>query len=276
MENIVSNNDWDWRMYCGNKRCNFSREFKLKDLKNFFDNRFNRQIYETNKEYDINIFSDLYDEIICENCDASPLFIINNKHEYILNPEKIIPCEKCEKPILLTRLKIKKGTKLCTPCARGKEKSEIQRIKDHNDQAIPKSPPIPDHLKICMKCGSDATTRYSVINQQWFIGCSTFPQCWWKYPLPRDLGNGLIQSMSDARYIKDASHAFTLKGTADELLEAARLCYRVKDKQILNEIFVTMKGRSQRRAQGGKSKNQKLENYILAVEKYLKEIDIDD
>ena len=143
MENIVSNNDWDWRMYCGNKRCNFSSELKLKDLKNFFDTKFNRQIYETNKEYDINIFSELYDEIICENCDASPLFIINNKHEYILNPEKIIPCEKCEKPILLTRLKIKKGTKLCTPCARGEEKSKIQRIKDHNDQVIPKSPPIP-------------------------------------------------------------------------------------------------------------------------------------
>tara|TARA_E500000178_G_scaffold349733_1_gene407248 strand:+ start:1979 stop:2227 length:249 start_codon:yes stop_codon:yes gene_type:complete len=82
--------------------------------------------------------------------------------------------------------------------------------------------------------------------------------------------------MSDARYIKDANHAFTLKGTADELLEAARLSYRAKDKQILNEIFVTMKGRSQRRAQGGKSKNMKLENYILAVEKYLKEIDIND
>lgn len=82
--------------------------------------------------------------------------------------------------------------------------------------------------------------------------------------------------MSDARYIKDANHAFTLKGTADELLEAARLSYRAKDKQILNEIFVTMKGRSQRRSQGGKPKNPKLENYILAVEKYLKEIDIND
>ena len=36
--------------------------------------------------------------------------------------------------------------------------------------------------------------------------------------------------MSDARYIKDANHAFTLKGTASELLEAARLSYRVKNK----------------------------------------------
>ncbi len=82
--------------------------------------------------------------------------------------------------------------------------------------------------------------------------------------------------MSDARYIKDANHAFTLKGTASELLEAARLSYRVKDKQILNEILITMKGRSQRRSQAGKSKNHKLENCILAVEKYLKEINLDD
>ena len=269
-------NDWDWRIYCPNKKCNYSVELQLKDLKNFFDKKINKKIYESNSNYDINIFSDLYEEITCDNCDSFSLYVINNKHEYILDPEKIIPCEKCEKPILLSRLKTLKGTKICTPCARGKEKTAIEKIKEYNDKAIPKSPPIPDHLKICMKCGSDATTRYSVSNQQWFIGCSTFPQCWWKYSLPKHLGDGLFETMSDARYIKDASHAFSLKGNADELLEAARLSYKVKDKQMLNEILITMKGRSQRRAQGGKSVNQKLENYITGVEKYLKEIDIDD
>ncbi len=265
MANIVSNNDWDWRIYCGNKRCNYSSELKLKDLKNFFDSRFNRQIYETNKEYDINIFSDLYDEIICETCDTSPLFIINNNHEYILNPEKIIPCEQCEKPILLTRLKVKKGTKLCTPCARGEEKSKIQKIKDHNDQAIPKSPPIPDHLKTCMKCGSDATTRYSLINQQWFIGCSTFPQCWWKNKLPKYLGNGLFEPMTSARHIVDANHSFSIKGSSDELLQAAKVAFKVRDKNILKEIRIEMDDRKKSRKEKGKPENNLLNRYLSAV-----------
>ena len=69
---------------------------------------------------------------------------------------------------------------------------KLLEVTEHSDS---------DHLKICMKCGSDATTRYSVSNQQWFIGCSTFPQCWWKYSLPKYLGDGLFETMSDARYI---------------------------------------------------------------------------
>ena len=103
---------------------------------------------------------------MCGKCETFPLYIINNKHEYILDPENIIPCEQCKKPIILTRLKIKKGTKICTPCARGEEKTTIEKIKAHNDKAIPKSPPIPDHLKICMKCGSrwGGATIYIYIN----------------------------------------------------------------------------------------------------------------
>ncbi len=49
---------------------------------------------------------------------------------------------------------------------------------------MPKSPSIPDNLKKCERCGFESTTRYSVINQQWFIGCSTFPNCWWKKAMP--------------------------------------------------------------------------------------------
>ena len=66
-------------------------------------------------DYDINIFSHLYDEIMWE-CDNFPLSIINNKHEMVLDPDNIIPCVECEKPILLNRLKIKKSTKVCTMC----------------------------------------------------------------------------------------------------------------------------------------------------------------
>ena len=59
-------------------------------------------------------------------------------------------------------------------------------------------------------------------------------------------------------------------------LKSAQLAFKVKDKQILKEIFVEMKGRQQRRSQRGKSQNPVLNNNIAAVEQYLKEIDIDD
>tara|TARA_B110001452_G_scaffold266884_1_gene274941 strand:+ start:612 stop:1133 length:522 start_codon:yes stop_codon:yes gene_type:complete len=112
MENIDTKNNWDWRIYCNNKSCDFNVELKLSNLKTFFDEKFGEEIFESKKDYDINIFSYLYDEIMCGICENFPLTIINNKHEMVLDPDKIISCEQCEKPILLTRLKIKKGTRV--------------------------------------------------------------------------------------------------------------------------------------------------------------------
>ena len=42
--------------------------------------------------------------------------------------------------------------------------------------------------------------------------------------------------MSYGRYITDASHSFSLKDGANELLKSAQLAFKVKDKQILKEI----------------------------------------
>ena len=82
--------------------------------------------------------------------------------------------------------------------------------------------------------------------------------------------------MTQGRYIIDASHSFSLKDGANDLLKSAQLAFKAKDKKILKEIFVEMKGRQQRRSQRGKSINPVLNNNIAAVEQYLKEIDIDD
>ena len=82
--------------------------------------------------------------------------------------------------------------------------------------------------------------------------------------------------MTQGRYIIDDSHSFSLKDGANDLLKSAQLAFKVKDKKILKEIFVEMKGRQQRRSQRGKSINPVLNNNIAAVEQYLKEIDIDD
>ena len=82
--------------------------------------------------------------------------------------------------------------------------------------------------------------------------------------------------MTQGRYIIDASHSFSLKDGANDLLKSAQIAFKVKDKKILKEIFVEMKGRQQRRSQKGKSINPVLNNNIAAVEQYLKDIDIDD
>ena len=76
-----------------------------------------------------------------------------------------------------------------------------------------------------------------------------------------------------ARYISEANHAFSLKGSADDLLEAAKLAVKVKDKIILKEILVEMLGRKQNRETKKKKPNNKLNSYIPAVEEYLKSLD---
>jgi len=76
-----------------------------------------------------------------------------------------------------------------------------------------------------------------------------------------------------ARYISEANHAFSLKGSADDLLEAAKLAVKVKDKIILKEIHVEMLGRKQNRETKKKKPNNKLNSYIPAVEEYLKSLD---
>ena len=126
---VLNTNNWDWRIYCGNRKCDFSIELKKENLQNYFDTKFGKQIYETSKQYDINIFSELYEEMMCGKCETFPLHIINNKHDLILDPENIVTCAECEKPILLTRLKIKKNTKICTPCAKEMEKSTAEKLK---------------------------------------------------------------------------------------------------------------------------------------------------
>jgi|TARA_B100001964_G_scaffold112699_1_gene125716 hypothetical protein len=259
MKNIK--NDWDWRIYCGNKKCDFKIELKMSNLKSYFDGKFNKQIYETNKEYDINIFSDLYDEIMCGKCETFPLYVINNVHEYILNPKNIIPCEECGKPIILTRLKIKKNTKICAPCARGEEKSTIEKIKIHNDQVIPKSPLIPANMTKCEKCGEDSTTRYIVSTGNWFLGCSTFPTCWWRKNLPQ------------IAEVKGANITFNMKGMVSELLNAAKEATKVNNKQIVDDIYVEMIYRQENRILKNKKPNRRLNEYADAVLRYKKSLE---
>ena len=261
MENIVAKNNWDWRIYCNNQKCDFSVELNLKNLKEYFDEKFGKEIFEDIKDYDVNIFSHLYDEIMCGKCENFPLSVINNKHEMVLDPDNIIPCAECNKPILLTRLKIKKSTKICTPCARKDEISSAEKIKIHNDQAIPKSPPIPSNMLKCEKCGNDSTTRYVPTTGTWFLGCSTYPDCWWRKSLPQ------------TAEIKGANLIVNLKGSANDLLFAAKEAAKVNNLKVLNDIYEEMLYRKENRIMKGKPVNKRLNQYIEAVLEYKKNLE---
>ena len=52
----------------------------------------------------------------------------------------------------------------------------------------------------CVKCGEDSTTRYIVSTGNWFLGCSTFPTCWWRKNLPQ------------IAEVKGANITFNMKG----------------------------------------------------------------
>lgn len=261
MENINTKNNWDWRIYCNNRSCDFSVELKLENLKIFFDEKFGKEIFESEKDYDINIFSHLYDEIMCGKCENFPLSIINNKHEMVLDPNKIIPCSECEKPILLTRLKIKKSTKICTPCARKDELSNAEKIKIHNDKAMPKSPPVPEELKKCTKCGSDSTTRYSPVNEEWFIGCSTFPNCWWKKALPKTLKG----KFSEVKY--DILSSF------EDLMDIAFKARKNKDTGALKTINSEFYRRITNREIAGKIPTKTAKKGFVQTELWIKELE---
>ncbi|MDA0968342.1 MAG: hypothetical protein O2935_03260 [Proteobacteria bacterium] len=79
--------------------------------------------------------------------------------------------------------------------------------------------------------------------------------------------------MTLAKYIKKADYAFNIKGSADELLNAAKEAFKVEDKIILKEILVEMKGREQNRMLKKKRPNPKLTSYIPAVEKYFEDLE---
>ena len=261
MENIVAKNNWDWRIYCNNRKCDFSVELNLKNLKEYFDKKFGKEIFEDIKDYDVNIFSQLYDEMMCGKCGNFPLNVINNKHDFVLDPENIVPCEECEKPILLSRLKIKKGTKICTPCARKDELTNIEKIKIHNDTIVPKSPNIPNELSKCKKCGSDSTARYSPINGEWFIGCSTFPNCWWKKAFPKTVQG------------KFSKTEYDILSSFEELIEVALKARKNKDISALKTINNEFYRRISNREMSGKTPTKTAKKGLEQTNIWLRELE---
>ena len=73
------------------------------------------------------------------------------------------------------------------------------------------------------------TARYSPINGEWFIGCSTFPNCWWKKAFPKTVQG------------KFSKTEYDILSSFEELIEVALKARKNKDisalKTINNEFY---------------------------------------
>ena len=113
----------------------------------------------------------------------------------------------------------------------------------------------------CEKCGEDSTTRYIVSTGNWFLGCSTFPTCWWRKNLPQ------------IAEVKGANITFNMKGMVSELLNAAKEATKVNNKQIVDDIYVEMIYRQENRILKNKKPNRRLNEYADAVLRYKKSLE---
>ena len=126
---------------------------------------------------------------------------------------------------------------------------------------MPKSPPIPPNMTKCEKCGKDSTTRYVQSSGTWFLGCSTFPSCWWRKSLPQ------------TAEISGANLIVNLKGSANDLLYAAKEATKVNNLKVLKDIHEEMIYRKENRVLKGKPPNKRLNQYIEAVSGYIKTLE---
>ena len=67
MENIDTNNNWDWRIYCNNKKCDFSVELKIENLETFLTKNLVKKFLIRQKNM-ISIFFRIYTMKLCGKC----------------------------------------------------------------------------------------------------------------------------------------------------------------------------------------------------------------
>ena len=73
--------------------------------------------------------------------------------------------------------------------------------------------------------------------------------------------------------IEGANMTIDLKGSANDLLYAAKEATKVKNKQVVEDIYNEMVYRQERRIMRGKSINKRLNQYVEAVLEYKKSLE---
>lgn len=101
--------------------------------------------------------------------DTNPLF------DTALAP----PCPHCALPRLLTEVQLHPGAPLCPSCTM--DAAAAQSLVQQKGAAHPMPPP--GHER-CPKCGKPTVVRERKKAGGYFLGCTAFPACWWRSPMP--------------------------------------------------------------------------------------------
>lgn len=131
-----------------------------------------------NQQLTLKNIHQFYNKLICTKCRSKKSININLNEEQIIDHERLVLC-KCNKPIIIPRLKINPNITTCITCQESSEKPIISpRIK------IPR---IPERFKKCSS-GHKTVIQMNRESGKFFIGCSKFTdpseRCMWTKELP--------------------------------------------------------------------------------------------
>lgn len=220
------------RFICYNPKCKHEIDFTIEQLEEIYEDIYDdlkkfKSIYEGCK---------LYNEIECSNCTEDNFYIFNSQGRMVVDPDHISRCSNCQGPIPLPRIETQPETNICLPsCA--------EEVMENSKLPEMIYPEIPEGKNICPKCNSRTEVRYSDKTNNFFLGCSTFPKCWYKSQLP------------DNVYFKDTYNdefVLNLLGSYSDLKYAASVARQKKNKQILDKIKSEIERRIEKREKQNK------------------------
>ena len=120
----------------------------------------------------VNSAAELYGRLRCSGCGSREIRIADAAGRVLIDPDAITLCRACGCPIPLPRLEALPDTDMCLSCA--------------EDEAKPSTPPPypqpPADRRNCPRCGAPTIVRQNSGDQNFFLGCTSFPKCRWTGP----------------------------------------------------------------------------------------------
>ena len=111
----------------------------------------------------------LYGRLRCSACGNKEIRIGDADGRALIDPAAITPCRACGCPIPLPRLEALPHTDLCVLC--GEDEARHRPARPY--------PQPPAHKRKCPRCGSPTVVRQNSEDEEFFLGCTSFPKCRW-------------------------------------------------------------------------------------------------
>ncbi len=138
--------------------------------------RFSREAVRERLGIDLTIatVATVMSEARCTRCQSSAFRVHAPDGTLLLDSDRAVPCAACGLPIPLPRLQLRPDIRLCVLCAEAADRPSAE---------VPWPRP-PRRLLKCPRCGRAAILQRPRVGTP-FVGCVSFPDCWWKADLTR-------------------------------------------------------------------------------------------